>query len=251
MSSNRREHLQRQHEPEAIIERLRSGPKSQNISDAVLGGIDGCVTTFAIVAGVVGAGLSAPVALILGFANLLADGFSMAVSNYEALKAHQEFIDVTRRDEEMHIDEIPEGELEEIRQIFRQKGFEDPVLEEIVSTISSDRDLWVNTMLMEEHGLHKAAPNPVKSGVVTFTAFVTVGAMPLIPFLVAAIDTRSQFVLSAVLAATVFFGIGTLKSLVFGKPIVRSGIATLLTGGAAASLAYLVGYLLREYFGVV
>ena len=76
-----------------IRKRLSLGPKRQNISDAVLGGIDGCITTFSVVSASVGAGFPSSVAVILGFANLFADGFSMAVSNYESSKAEQEYFE--------------------------------------------------------------------------------------------------------------------------------------------------------------
>ncbi|WP_459782554.1 VIT1/CCC1 transporter family protein, partial [Photobacterium sp. R1] len=106
-----------------IRERLKIPAKENIASDVVLGGIDGCVTTFAVVSGVVGAGFSPVVALVLGFANLIADGFSMAVSNYESIKTQGEFIKSLRDQEQDHIEKIPEGEREEIRLIFINKGF--------------------------------------------------------------------------------------------------------------------------------
>jgi vacuolar iron transporter family protein len=245
------EKLFEEHQPEAIRLRIAKSAKSQNISDAVLGAIDGCVTTFAVVSAAVGAGLSASIALVLGFANLFADGFSMAVSNYESIKANREFAEDIRRTEEQHIDHVPEGEREEIRQIFENKGFEGEVLGKIVETICSDRRLWVDTMLIEEHGLQISGPSPWKSALVTFCSFLFIGALPLLPFLFSGLAMRQQFVLSTVAAALVFFSIGMMKSLVFAKPVLRAGLSTLLTGGAAASLAYLTGYLLRELFGVM
>jgi vacuolar iron transporter family protein len=133
--------LYEDHQPEAITERLKRPAAQNNIADAVLGGIDGCVTTFAVVSGVVGAGLSPAVALVLGFANLIADGFSMAVSNYESIRADEDYIHSVRQMEEAHIDQVPEGEQEEIRQIFSAKGFSGSVLETIVDTICADRHL--------------------------------------------------------------------------------------------------------------
>ena len=243
--------LYRQHEPEAIAKRLNAGNRSQDISDAVLGAIDGCITTFAVVSGAFGAGFSASIALILGFANLLADGFSMAVSNYEAIKSQQEFREQTRRMEEEHIDRVPAGEQEEIRQLFRLKGFEGEVLEAIVETISRDRELWVETMLVEEHGLQKSDTSPWRSAAVTFATFVFAGAIPLLPFLAPGLPLPWQFGLSAGLAGAVFFTIGTLKGLVFSKPLLISGLSTLLTGGTAAALAFFTGYLLRQAFGIL
>lgn len=251
MKNNNLEILYKEHRPEAVKQRLTKTAKSQNISDAVLGGIDGCITTFAVVSGAIGADLSASIAVVLGFANLFADGFSMAISNYESIKVEQEFAEDIRRREEAHIDQIPAGEREEIRQIFHKKGFEGEVLENIVNTISQDRSLWIDTMLTEEHGLQKILPNPWKSAFVTFIAFIVVGAMPLIPFFFSRLEMQQQFLLSTVVAAIAFFSIGMLKSLVFAKPIFRSGLSTLLTGGTAAGLAYLTGHILRVTFGII
>ncbi|MDT4863033.1 VIT family protein [compost metagenome] len=244
------ETLYREHQPEAIKKRLNHKNEAQTISDAVLGGIDGCVTTFAIVAGAVGAGFSASVALIMGFANLFADGFSMAVSNYEAIKAQREFREQARRMEEEHIDRVPAGEREEIRQLFSRKGFSGDILEAIVTTISQDRQLWVETMLIEEHGLQTVELNPRRSAAVTFMTFLIAGAIPLLPLFFTSLGIQRQFFLSTALAAAVFFSIGMLKSLVFAQPLLRAGLGTLLTGGTAAALAYLTGYLLRYVFGI-
>ncbi len=242
--------LAEQHRPEVISEKLKRPAKENVVSDAVLGGIDGCVTTFAVVSGVVGAGLSPSVALVLGFANLIADGFSMGVSNYESIKTDREFIQTIRDSEKEHIDRIPSGEREEIRQIFMNKGFSGEVLEEIVNTISADENLWIETMLTEEHGVQKTSKNPVKAAIATFLSFVAVGSIPLIPFILPGLEKYSQFILSAVLAAFMFFSIGVMKSRIFYKPMIRSGLGTLLTGGTAAALAFLVGYVLREVLGI-
>ena len=242
--------LNYEHTPEAIHLRLSRSPKYQNVSDAILGGIDGCVTTFAIISGAIGAGFSSSVALILGFANLFADGFSMAVSNYESIKAQQEYSDVIKHTEEDHIDKVPEGEREEIRQIFKRKGFKGNVLEEIVKTISKDKRLWVETMLIEEHGISKIRPSAWRSGFTTFIAFVIVGAIPLIPFLITSLSMQQQFVFSALFAGIIFFLIGMLKSLIFSMPLLKSGLRTLLTGSMAASLAYITAYLLRAVYDI-
>ena len=250
MENNKHKELIREHHPDAIRDRLNRLAKPNIFSDAVLGGIDGCVTTFAVVSGTVGAGFSSTVALVLGLANLLADGFSMAISNYESIKAQQEFAESIRRTEQEHIDKVPGGEREEIRQIFQKKGFSGNVLEKIVHTISDDRHLWIETMLTEEHGIPKSTPNPFQSAVTTFSAFLFVGAMPLIPFLILGLEIQLQFVISACLAGIMFFSIGMMKSLIFAKPVFRSGLKTLLTGGTAASLAFLTGHILRVFFGV-
>lgn len=245
-----KQELIRDHHPEVIRKRLSMGPRRQNISAAVLGGIDGCITTFAVVSGTVGAGFSASVALILGFANLFADGFSMAISNYESCKAEQEFFDNIKQTEEMHIQEVPEGEREEIRQIFKAKGFEDELLEKIVDTISADKRVWLDVMLAEEHGVGKTTQTPSIAAAVTFLSFVAVGAVPLLPYIDSSMSMNQQFTISAFLAGSMFFLIGMLKSLAVAKPVFISGVRTLLTGGAAAALAYFTAYFLREVFNI-
>lgn len=228
--------------------RLQHGGKTGYLPDGVLGGIDGCVTTFAVVSGAVGAGFAGTVALILGCANLVADGFSMAVSNYQSKKAQEESLEQARRTEETHIAEVPEGEREEIRQIFRQKGFDGDTLERIVDTITRNRALWIETMLSEELGLQRIAFNPIRSAMVTFLAFVGVGVVPLVPFLFTSLSMDVKFGCSVALAAVMFFSIGLIKGLVLEKPAMLSGINTLLTGSAAAGLAYVVGYFLRQFY---
>ncbi len=250
MNTREEDELIRDHQPDAITTRLGQPAKSEIVSSAVLGGIDGCVTTFAVVSSSVGAGLPASVALIMGFANLLADGFSMAVSSYESIKAETEFVDTIRRTEEKHIDTVPKGEEEEIRQIFEKKGFSGETLQTIIETICQDRHLWVETMLREEHGVRSGGSYPQRSAFITFCAFVLVGAIPLLPFFISGMPMREQFFLSALLAGVMFFSIGAVKGFVFEKPLIISGVRTLFTGSMAAALAFFVGYLLKNVFGI-
>ncbi len=151
--------LDDEHTPAAIRRRLRSATEHSYLRDFVLGAMDGTVTTFAVVAGVAGAGLPSSVAIVLGLANLLADGFSMAAGNYLSTKTDRELVDRARRIEEMHVEQVPDGEREEVRQIFAAKGFEGSILDEIVNVITTDRRRWVDTMLTEEHGLRLESPS--------------------------------------------------------------------------------------------
>ncbi len=250
MKDAQRQSLLHSHHPEQVRHRLRNKPGSSYVGDAVLGAIDGCVTTFAVLAGAYGAGFPSLVALVLGFANLLADGFSMAVSNYESVRAQQEHIDSVRLTEAMHIDTVPEGEREEVRQIFAAKGFEGALLDDIVRTITRDREVWIETMLTEEYGLQSVPANPWRAAFTTLLAFIAVGMIPLLPLLVPALTASQQFLFSSVLAAVMFLAVGMLKSVVLGRPVLRSGLQTLATGGAAAALAYGAGALLRSVFGI-
>jgi VIT1/CCC1 family predicted Fe2+/Mn2+ transporter len=237
------------HHPAAISARLEGRRRYSYLGDAVLGGIDGCVTTFAVVAGALGAGFPRLVIVVLGFANLLADGFSMAVGNFLATKSQREEVEKTRASEERHIDQIPEGEREEVRQIFARKGFSGDELERVVDVITRDRRLWVDTMLTEEYGLQVQGPSPWTAGAATFGAFLVVGVVPLVPFLVPGLGAERMFLASAIATGVAFLFVGLGKGWVLDRPLARAGLETLLTGGAAAVLAYLVGSWLRRAFG--
>ena len=241
--------LQAEHESEAIRERLAAPNRYSYLADGVLGAIDGCVTTLAIVAGTAGASLPSVIAIVLGLANLLADGISMAISNFQSARTRVQQLERTRRSEEEHIRHVPHGEREEIRQIFANKGFSGKTLDDIVATITSNPKLWVDTMLVEEHGLALEGPNPVMSGTVTFVAFVAVGAVPLLPYLVPALPADRLFSTSVTMALVAFFGIGLLKGYLLGTGRAKIAIETTLAGSAAAALAWAVGHVLRGLVG--
>jgi vacuolar iron transporter family protein len=235
--------LEHEHTPDAIRIRLSKGSTQNYLRDFVYGGIDGAVTTFAVVAGTIGANLATRIVLILGAANLIADGFSMAASNFLGTRAERDDYDRIARLEAKHIAIDPEGESEEIRQIYVAKGFQGRDLENIVAIITADRERWIQTMLTEEYGLPRKVRSAWLAGVSTFAAFVLCGALPLLPFV---IGSAEAFSTSAVLTGLVFFLIGSIKARWSTIPWWRSGITTFAVGAIAASLAYLAGMLLRS-----
>jgi len=250
MPNPSRSQLAADHEPEAVRKRLTAPVKASTLPDAVLGGIDGCVTTFAVVSGAFGAGFSPEVALVLGLANLLADGFSMAVSNYEAGQAHLEEIASAERTEREHIRLVPDGEREEIRQLFRSKGVEGDLLEQLVDVLCRNPEVWVSTMIREEYGLSSVGLSPLRSALTTFVAFLFVGMVPLLPYAMPGLEATTRFFTSLALAGVVFLGIGMLKSVVYGLRPWRSGLRTLIMGTAAAGLAFGAGSLVQSLLGV-
>ncbi len=228
------------HTPEAIAMRIGDPPGRGVLRDAVYGAIDGAVTTFAIVAGVAGAGLSPFVIVALGIANVLADGFSMAAANYSGTKAERDNMRRIRRVEETHIDRFPEGERLEVREILARKGLSGEVLEKATSAITQDRENWIALMLEGEYGLSSIDPHPAKSAATTFLSFLCAGIIPLFPFI---IGLEHAFFISAAMTMVTFFGIGAVKSHWSLSPWWRSALETLVIGGAAATIAYAVGTL--------
>ena len=221
-----------------------------HFEDFIYGAFDGSVTTFAIVAGAIGASLSPMIVVILGFANLFADGFSMAVGNYQAAKARIEFIQKERKREEWEIEHMVESEKQEIRDIYEKKGFTADLLDEIVRVITARKKVWVDTMMKEELGLIEDGRNPLHTAASTMFGFVIIGIIPLIPFLfiyLAGISLNSEsFTYSVISTSVAFFLIGIIKGKIVKKPLIRSGLTTLFVGGIAATAAYLVGSLLSN-----
>jgi vacuolar iron transporter family protein len=240
--------LESDHSAEAIHRRLAGAPAVSYLRDFVYGAIDGTVTTFAVVAGARGANLGDSVIVILGVANLLADGFSMAVSNYLGTRAEREQRARAREDEQRHIEAVPEGEREEVRQLFAAKGFSGDDLEHVVDVITADRERWIETMMREELGYGADSASALRAAAATFVAFVAVGTLPLAVYLVdlaVSGDIAQPFAWSAALTAVAFFTVGAAKARVVAQRWWRAGLETLAVGGAAAAVAYVVGVALQ------
>ncbi|MEX2515174.1 MAG: VIT1/CCC1 transporter family protein [Candidatus Paceibacterota bacterium] len=163
------------------------------LSPLVYGANDGIITTFAVISGATGAALTLEVIIILGIANLFADGFSMGVSNYLSMKSQREY------------EEQRSGE---------------PVM------------------------THQ---DPAKHGLATFSAFVLAGSLPLVPFLFLNPTGNQQFIVSAIATAAAFYIVGSLRSYILDKPGWRAGLEMLLIGGAAAAIAFSLGWAVDAY----
>ncbi len=218
------------------------------LKDVVYGSIDGIITTFAVVSGVIGASLGHGIIVILGLANLLADGFSMAVGNYLSTKSEIERINEKRKSFHSVVRENPLFEKEELRKIFIKKGFSEETIKHLVEEITLDKEAWESLMISEKYGAYDDI-NPKKTALATFIAFVVAGFIPLVAFILAYFF---EFLREHALFITIFltalslFAVGTLKAYITKKNPIRSGLETFLIGGFAASVAFLVGFLLKD-----
>ncbi|NGX54939.1 MAG: hypothetical protein KR126chlam2_00560 [Chlamydiae bacterium] len=211
--------LEKSHTEDAIITRLEQEPRRSYLRDFIYGAIDGTVTTFAVVAGTYGADFPPMVAIVLGLANLIGDGFSMGGSNFLGTKAERDIFEKAKREEEEHIERVPEGERNEIRHIFAKKGFKGEDLETITTIITSDKKVWVDTMLKEELGLSTLKISPLAAALTTFFAFVIIGSLPLIPYLF----FGPSFLWSGILATLAFLTVGAFKSRFTHEHWLRAG----------------------------
>jgi VIT1/CCC1 family predicted Fe2+/Mn2+ transporter len=218
----------------------------------VYGGLDGIITTFAVVSGVAGAQLGTPVILILGLANLLADGFSMATGAYLSSKSEQEYYQKEWQREAWEIEHFPEGERTELYEIYRQRGFSEEESEQLVEIQSREPERWIKAMMVDELGMLKDERNPLANGLATFIAFLIAGVVPLLVYLLGLflpIPPASAFPISLILSAMALFGLGAAKVLVTRLNPLRSGFEMLVVGGLAAGVAYAVGALLKGLGG--
>ncbi|OIO55179.1 hypothetical protein AUJ46_01795 [Candidatus Peregrinibacteria bacterium CG1_02_54_53] len=221
------------------------------IQDIVLGGNDGIVTTFAVVAGTAGARLPSMVVIILGLANLLADGISMGAGVYVSLKSERDRYVRLRKEEAQEIDDDPEIEREEVRRAFRQKGFSGEMLENVVITITADRERWVDAMMHEEHGLAGSEhERPLLKGFMTFCSFAFFGAIPLIPYLLQ-LPESIQFESALVSTTLALILLGVTRSTVTRERIFKGPLEIVSIGLVCAAVAYGVGAALRGVFGIV
>ncbi|GAB5523307.1 MAG: VIT1/CCC1 transporter family protein [Roseivirga sp.] len=218
------------------------------IGEFVYGGIDGSVTTFAVVAGAAGAQLDSAIVIILGFANLIADGFAMSVGSYLSTKSEKQKYQKHKDIEYWEVDHLPEKEREEVREIYAAKGFEGELLEQVVDQITADKDRWVDVMMKEELEMAEETKSPIAMGAVTFVSFLILGFIPLIIYVIDyTVGTEADlFVYSSVMTFIIFGLIGYAKSYVTNTSRIRGMFETLFLGGSAALLAYFVGDLLEK-----
>ena len=162
-------------------------------------------------------------------------------------RAEKQLLERARRAEELHIALFPDGEREEVRQIFMGKGFAGEDVERLVNVITSDEKQWVDMMLKEEHGLSLHGPSPLPAAAATFIAFLLTGLLPVLPFIsqLLSLPMSRPFFWSTVLTGLAFFLVGAAKGRYTGRNWPWSGLETLAVGSGAAGLAYFVGVLFK------
>ncbi len=219
------------------------------LGEFVYGGIDGSVTTFAVVAGTVGAGLDSTIILILGFANLFADGFSMSVGSYLSSKSEIDNYNKHKKIEYWEVDNIPDTEMEEVRQIYREKGFEGELLEKVVDVITSDRDRWVDVMMKNELMMMENNKSPLAMGAMTFVSFILIGMIPLSLYVwdYFFVYKGDLFLSTCIFTSFGFIFIGFLKTYVTETSLWKGIFETLILGAIAAAVAYFVGGVLESF----
>ena len=218
------------------------------LSEFVYGGIDGCVTTFAVVAGSVGAGLDSSVIIILGFANLLADGFAMSVGAYLSTKTEKDNYSKHKNRELESDSKDPNYKKVRITQVFQSLGYKEKALDVVVDQVTNDSERWIDIILKEEMKIIPENKSPLKIGGVTYFSFILIGIIPLLVYVLDyLIPIKGDlFVIASVLTGFGFLIIGWLKAHVNKTRILKGIIETLALGAVAAIVAYFIGDFLES-----
>lgn len=228
--------------------------KSEYLGNLVYGGLDGIITTFAVVSGVVGADLAPEVILILGLSNLLADGFSMATGAYLSAKSEQEVYAREREHVSEQIVKDPGKEKKSLTEGYLQQGYPPEDAKLLVEVISRHPGSWVNTLLAEKLLLLPQKRKPLLEGLAAFIAFAIAGSIPLLVYFAALIfhvelSTNSAFLWAMGLSGLALFGLGAAKVFVTKANALRSGFEMFLIGTLAALVAFGVGTFLKNVVG--
>jgi VIT1/CCC1 family predicted Fe2+/Mn2+ transporter len=218
--------------------------RSAALADVILGGQDGLVNVLGVILGVAAATGDTRIVLVAGLAATFAESVSMGAVAYTSTKAEVDYYEAERAREHRHVHLVPALERDEIRQIYARKGFEGRLLEQIVDTITADREVWVAVMMAEEHQL---SPIPrgqaLRSALIVGLAAIVGSLIPLAPFAVLPVATSMWLAIS--LAAVALFVVGAYKArTTVGHPT-RSGLEMALIGVASALVGYAVGLLFR------
>lgn len=229
----------------------QQSPFENYFKEVIYGGIDGIITTFAVVAGFSGAALSNEtttqlsflVVLLFGLANLFADGVSMGLGNFLSVKSDQDLYKTARRKEAQEVKDHTELEFEETVTILMGKGYEEADARTMATLYRKNETFWVDFMM--NHELQMPDPrgdNPMLTGFATFASFLFFGVIPLLPFMFSGTALPSTvFMYSVIGTLFALVLLGILKWKIVGSSLKMSLFEVLVVGGAAALVAYFVG----------
>jgi len=208
----------------------------------ILGGQDGLVNILGIILGVIAGGGSDTVLLTAGFAAAITESISMGAVGYTSSISERDYYEAERAREVKEIAAMPETERQEVRDIYASKGFTGELLENVVDTITTNRDIWLATMMDEELHLQPVETRDILRAAVVITLATLVGhLLPLLPF--AVLSRTPALVLAIVVSALALFGVGVYSALTLVGDWRRNGLKMVAIGLGAAGVGFLVGRL--------
>jgi len=210
-------------------------------SDLILGGQDGLVNVLGIILGVTAANGNHQIVLAASLASGLAEAVSMAAVQFTSQLAAKDHYQKGKLQEYSEVENDPDEEREEIRQIYKKRGFEGKILEEIITQVTSDKDKWVANMMTDELGLEPVEENIVKSSLLVGLSAIVGSLIPVIPFFF--LQGQPAVFSSLVVGGLILFAVGAYKAKTLVGVWWKSGLQMLVIGLGAAFVGFLIGKL--------
>ena len=221
---------------------------NNSLRDVILGGQDGLVNMLGIALGVIAAGGSTHVLIVTGLAASITESISMGAVAYTSFGSDRDFYFAEKAREQNEIEAQPDDEREEVREIYAAKGFKGQLLEDVVSTITSNRETWVSTMMNEELHLQPVEQLSLLQSAVIVTVATLIGHLiPMVPFMVVA--RTPAIVMAIVLSGVTLFAVGVYSAKTLVGDWRKSGLQMLAIGLGAAALGFLIGRLFHTMGG--
>ena len=209
------------------------------LNDFILGGQDGLVNVLGIILGMAIATNDAKLVIIAGFTATFAESVSMGAVAYTSTKALSDYYKSQEQMEENEIEQVPELERIEIKDIYYKKGFRGKLLNDIVHRITSDKKMWKDIMMKEELGLSKELAHPIKSAIIVFLASIIGSFIPLTSFFFFSIQTA--VISSLIISAIALFTTGAIEGKLTVGSWIKKGFQLMTIGMAAALVGFAVG----------
>ena len=218
------------------------------LRDIMLGLNDGLVASFAVTSGVAGAFSIASIVIMAGLSEMLGGAVAMGLAAFASARAQSEFYQSEIQRERHEIERWPDREREEIRSIYRKKGFAGPLLEQIVSHITADPARWSGVMMREELGFGaEVDQSPLRSGLTVGLSYLVGAMVPVAPYFF--VSPPGGVLASALATVAVLFGVGAAKTVITSRSWWRSGFESMAIGIAAAAVTYGAGVIFASRRG--
>lgn len=219
---------------------------SDLVTDIVIGMSDGLTVPFALAAGLSGAVASNAIVITAGLAEVAAGSIAMGLGGYLAGKTEQDHYNSEHKREEWEVDNLPEKEKEEVRQIFADMGMTPETQKLVVEEMAQDKAKWIDFMMRYELGLEKPNPKRARNSALNIgLSYVVGGLVPLTPYFFTRLPTDG-LKYSAVITVVCLFIFGFFKAKATGQNPWGGAIRVALIGSAAASAAFLIARLFNH-----
>jgi len=218
---------------------------NETVRDIVIGMSDGLTVPFALAAGISGvSGAATKIVVLAGLAEIAAGSIAMGLGGYLAARTDFEHYITEKKRENWEIDHLAEREKEEVADVFRGYGMQDAQITPIVDAMSQNREQWLDFMMRFELGLETPDPKRARISALTIgLSYIVGGFIPLSSYILIP-NLITALLVSVIVTLIALFLFGFIKGSFTGTKPFRSGLQTVLVGGLAAGVAFLLARLI-------